>query len=94
MAKREVLGTMTCPECGKTGAEVKKQKGGLLYRWCPECNAQYFPRTEETSERLGRAAGIGARQEAPVTDTEQKQPVTAPPATAQKARPGFTLGGL
>ena len=93
MAKREVLGTMDCPECGMSGAEIKAQKTGLLYRWCPDCNAQYFPRTAEASERLGKKAGIGAAvAPAPVTGTEEKAPVM--PVTKQpgQKRSGFDMG--
>ena len=54
---REVIGHMDCPECGEA-AEVKRTKAGLAYRWCTECNAQYFPRTVEASERLiGKCSG-------------------------------------
>ena len=73
---REVLGHMACPECGSE-AEVKKQKNGLAYRWCTECNAQYFPRTAEASDRL--LANCGALKPAPVP--------AAKPATAPKADP-------
>ena len=52
MAIKEPVGTMICPECGLDGAHVKQAKSGLLYRWCPDCNAQYFPRTPEASDRL------------------------------------------
>lgn len=55
MAKRELVGHQDCPECGRSGAEVKVAKSGLVYRWCPDCNAQYFPRTVEASDRLRRA---------------------------------------
>lgn len=98
MAKREVLGVMDCPECGLSGAEVKRAKSGLLYRWCPECNAQYFPRTDEASARLAKRAGVGGAAVSPVTDTEKK---SAPAAVIEKAaaiKPatsaGFNLGGL
>lgn len=52
MAKKQMLGVMACPECGFPDAEIKPQKNGLLYRYCPDCNAQYFPRTVEASDRL------------------------------------------
>jgi len=92
MAKREVLGVMDCPECGMSGAEIKAQKSGLLYRWCPDCNAQYFPRTVEASARLGLKAGIGAVPVVPVTVTEEKAP--AMPVTKHPApkRDGFDMG--
>ena len=72
---REVIGHMDCPECGEA-AEVKRTKAGLAYRWCTECNAQYFPRTSEASDRLIAKCG-GTRSE--------PLPVTAPAAKAQKA---------
>jgi hypothetical protein len=94
MAKREVLGVMDCPECGMSGAEVKQAKSGLLYRWCPECNAQYFPRTDDASARLGKRAGIGAAPAvSPVTVTEVKTPDVVPvPAIKKPARAGFDFG--
>ena len=90
MSKREILGTMDCPECGMSGAEIKAQKTGLLYRWCPECNAQYFPRTAEASERLEARAGIGKASESPVTGTKQKAAIE--PKVSTPARAGFNLG--
>lgn len=90
---REVLGTMICPECGFEDAEVKRQSNpALAYRWCPECNAQYFARNPETTARLLEKIG-----HSPVTDTEppaaEKKPEPAPPpvavapATAPAAQP-------
>lgn len=65
---REVLGTMICPECGFEDAEVKRQSNpALAYRWCPECNAQYFARNPETTARLLEKIG-----HSPVTDTGPK----------------------
>lgn len=46
MAKTEVLGHMTCPDCGHDAAEIKRQKNGRLYRYCPENNCQFFARNE------------------------------------------------
>lgn len=75
---REVLGEMACPECGGV-AEVKRTKAGLAYRWCTDCNAQYFPRTPEASDRLLAKCGV---KPAPVTDTAPApEPKPAPKAT-------------
>lgn len=82
MAKREVLGTMDCPECGKSGAEVKEQKNGMAYRWCPECNAQYFTRTPETDARLRAKIG-GAK---PVTVSLQEPEAKTAPMPAPKPK--------
>jgi len=96
MAKRELLGHAKCPECGFDLAEVKAQKNGMLYRWCPDCEAQFFPRKAAASDRL-RA------QMSPVTVTEpepvkkdEPAPVTlpAPEPKNKKPSPGFSLGAL
>lgn len=87
MAAREILGTMTCPECGGA-AEVKPQKNGLAYRWCLDCHAQYFPRSAEASARL--LEKCGAAKPATVTaPAPEPAPAAAPaPAPKPKAKPG------
>lgn len=86
---REKLGECVCPECGFTGAEIKKQKSGLAYRWCPECNAQYFARCEATSGRLLAKCGAKPAEVAPVTVSvtlpEKKSEQEAKPITESKA---------
>lgn len=80
---REVLGTMACPECGGP-AEVKKQKNGLAYRWCIDCNAQYFPRTAEASDRLLTKCGAAKPAPAPVPKAD---PVTVSAPEEKPAAP-------
>ena len=84
---REVIGHMDCPECGGA-AEVKRTKAGLAYRWCTECNAQYFPRTAEASDRLIGKCTDAKLAPLPVTGTEPK-PAAAKvkPAPTPKAEP-------
>lgn len=84
---REVIGQMACPECGGE-AEVKRTKAGLAYRWCTECNAQYFPRTAEASDRLIGKCTDAKLAPLPVTGTEPK-PAAAKvkPAPTPKAEP-------
>lgn len=84
---REVIGHMACPECGGE-AEVKRTKSGLAYRWCTECNAQYFPRTAEASERLIGKCTDAKLAPLPVTGTEPKPaPAKVKPAPTPKAEP-------
>lgn len=44
MARAELLGLCACPECGFQDAEIRPDKGGNAYRFCPDCTAQYFSR--------------------------------------------------
>lgn len=86
MAK-EIIGTCACPECGMSGAEVKKTKAGLAYRWCPECHAQYFPRCAAASARLLEKCGIKPE---PVREPEPEPEAPKPslaPAQVQKPEP-------
>lgn len=51
-----ILGRAPCPECGFESAHVKQSEAkGTLYRYCPECGAQYFPRGPAATERLRTA---------------------------------------
>ena len=97
---REVLGTVACPECGFSEAQVKTAKSGFHYRYCPDCNAQFFARTPEASARLAAKAGAGTGTgrpaappevpAAPVRGTEKPAPAPRP----VQAKSGFALGGL
>lgn len=79
--KKEILGTLACPECGHDAAEVKQQKNGLPYRYCPECDAQYFPRTTAAGNRLWAKIGRDSEGGRSVTVTEARansEPVALP----------------
>lgn len=44
MASR-MIGRTACPECSFSSAHVKESEK-CLYRWCPECSAQYYAKTQ------------------------------------------------
>lgn len=91
---REIVGLMACPECGHPDAQVKRSKAGLLYRYCPECDAQYFARTAQASDRLEGKARAPAQAPAPAP-AQAPAPAPAPAPAAKPARAGgFSLGGL
>ncbi len=52
MARAELIGLMECPECGFSDAEVRPDKSGSPYRFCPDCTAQYFSRGGEKAKAL------------------------------------------
>lgn len=86
----EVLGSMACPECGRSGAIIKRQKTGRLYRFCAAgCQAQFFARNDE-QEKAMRA------NLAPVPVTGTDRPAAPGTGTAAPAAPkrGFSLGAL
>lgn len=78
---REKLGTMPCPECGHPEAEIKRQKCGVkIYRYCPECNAQFFARTPAQE-----AAMLKIINQNPVTVKEQEPENASPPQVSAPA---------
>lgn len=82
---RDVLAFCDCPECGDKRAEVKRTKNGLLYRWCPECFAQYFPKSKAASDRLAVRVGISTG-----TGTEPEQAAKPAPEPVQERKPAPT----
>jgi predicted nucleic acid-binding Zn-ribbon protein len=48
------LGRTNCPECGFDAAHVKRkeEEGKKAYRHCPNCGAQYFPRSSDQEKTL------------------------------------------
>lgn len=51
----QMLGRCVCPECGFASAHVKKTVGketAKAYRYCPECGAQYFTRSNRQENDL------------------------------------------
>jgi hypothetical protein len=50
--KKPPIGHMACPECDHDHAEVLLDKNGKPYRYCPNCNAQYFSRDAARAKNL------------------------------------------
>lgn len=98
MAAKTPLGHVECPECGFEAAEIRADKNGHLYRYCPDCSAQYFTRGELVREKNLRArmrpvtepvteAGQGAPRPPVAAHPIKPQPAPKPPAAAQPIKP-------
>lgn len=86
MASR-MIGRAACPECGFSSAHVK-QSEKCLYRYCPECGAQYNTRTDrQRTDLMAKTRAIEAPA-APATDTATP---TASPTPAAEAVPASTV---
>ena len=81
---RKLLGHMQCPECDFDEAEVKEDKNGHPYRFCPDCNAQQFTRGDEL-----RIANMFKKMR-PVKSAAAPAPEQKPAAPARGA--GTLLG--
>lgn len=47
----QIIGRSACPECDFKAAHVK-QGPKSIYRYCPECGSQYFPRNARQLDLL------------------------------------------
>lgn len=91
----KVLGLCTCPECDFPDAEIKEDKNGHPYRYCPDCNVQTFSRGEPKRaqnmlKKMRPLPGNGNTEPA----APAAKPVTnnPPPPAAKKS--GFALDQL
>lgn len=107
MAAGKLVGHVACPECKTSGAEVKEDKNGHLYRWCPDCNAQYFTRGDDRRMKnlreqmtpLPAPSSEPAKvDQPPAASSKRATPDPAPSDPAMKGSPQgrkpFSLGDL
>lgn len=101
MARGELIGLMDCPECGFVEAEVRPDKSGHAYRFCPDCTAQYFSRGGEKEKAL--LAKVRRSTEPPIVAADvpvalssenATETPAAPPGPAKPKRVAFDLGAL
>ncbi len=100
MASR-MIGRATCPECGFGSAHVK-QSEKCHYRYCPECSAQYYAKSDRQVADLLAKTRVDTPAPGPSPTGSEKTPEPAVPATppapptptaatptAPKRRPGL-----
>jgi uncharacterized Zn finger protein (UPF0148 family) len=96
--KRPIEGHIACPICDHPDAEVKRDKNGALYVFCPDCNAQVFTRgCQRKQAALMRKMRSTAQPEPPAPPEEKPEapkPETAstPQPTPAKKRAGLLIG--
>ena len=52
MEKKKVIGHINCPTCGFETMEVKEDKNGKAFAFCPDCATQVFTRNDFRDKRL------------------------------------------
>lgn len=88
-----MIGRATCPECGFGSAHVK-QSEKCHYRYCPECSAQYYAKSErQVADLLAKTRldkpGSGATPTGSVPTPKSADPAT-PAATHTPSGPTDT----
>lgn len=78
-----MIGRSTCPECGFSGAHVKRSEK-CTYRYCPECGAQHHARTPRQLADL-------ASKTRPLEGTPTPTPSPTPEPTAAAPEQAATL---
>ena len=80
--KKTVIGHVDCPVCEYDDAQVKEDKNGHAFIFCPDCAAQTFTRNEFRDRRL-RAR----MRPVTVTVTEPLQNEPAAPTVTEQTKP-------
>lgn len=87
MASR-MIGRAPCPECGFSAAHVK-QSEKCLYRYCPDCQAQYNTRNErQRTDLMAKTRPIDGAAPA----GEPVAPAATVPASTATATPSTGEG--
>lgn len=89
MAKGEVIGHVACPLCGLE-AEVKTDKNGNPYVFCPDCTCQVLTHGGPRADLLRRRMRpVGQAEEAAAEEVPAEVPA---PAAAQAQRRNRFMG--
>lgn len=73
--QKNVIGHVECPVCDHADAQVKEDKNGHAFIFCPDCAAQTFTRNEFRDRRLRarmRPVTVTVTEPLPI-ETEQEQ---------------------
>jgi hypothetical protein len=88
----QIVGRTHCPECGFESAHVKRSER-CLYRYCPECTAQYMAaggnRERKEADLLAktRPVAVAGKTAEPAAPDPADPPTTASAGTASDAVP-------
>jgi ssDNA-binding Zn-finger/Zn-ribbon topoisomerase 1 len=84
-----IIGRTACPECEFEAAHVKLKtdpapgKEALPYRYCPQCGAQYHPRSKAAAASLLKKTRLEGSSSAEVSPARAHEaPSSAPDAIA------------
>lgn len=94
--KKPIEGHIDCPICDHPDAEVKLDKNGALYVFCPDCNAQVFtrgcPRKQAALLRKMRPIETPEPEEKPEAPTATPTPDPSTQPRPEKKRAGLLIG--
>ena len=106
MARGALIGLCDCPECAFPDAEIRPDKGGAPYRYCPDCYAQYFSRgaPHKVKNLLAKIRAMAAEISpptppiiaaiVPVAVLKKNATETTATKAAPATRKAFSLGDL
>lgn len=87
MSKKEAIGHMECPTCKHADAEVKEDKNGHAFLFCPDCATQVFTRNPHRDHHMRknmRPVTVTGTEPAPAPVTAPKQEPAPTPAPEKK----------
>ena len=85
MTKKTPIGHMECPTCKHPDAEVKEDKNGHAFLFCPDCATQVFTRNPHRDRHMRKnMRPVTVTEPAPATVTKPEPPPAPPPAPEKK----------
>ncbi len=91
---KTAIGFIGCPVCGFVDMEIREDKNGAPYCYCPDCNIQIFTRTEERGNLLkARMRLVAPLEPAPAAGDETFAPVSDTEKTPPNRKPRRTMMG-
>lgn len=84
--KKQAIGHIACPVCDHPDAQVKEDKNGHAFIFCPDCAAQTFTRNDfrdkKLRSRMRAVDPVTVTVTEPIQTEPPKQPVTVPTVPA------------
>lgn len=81
--QKTIIGHIDCPTCGHADMQVKEDKNGHAFGFCPDCASQLFTRNDFRDKRLReRMRPVTVTVTEPKPAEPPEQPVTAPTVPA------------
>lgn len=86
--KKELIGHVDCPVCEYIDAQVKEDKNGHSFIFCPDCAAQTFTRNDFRDKRLrARMRPVTVTVTEPLQAEPPEPAITVPTKQTAKASP-------
>lgn len=85
--KKSVIGHANCPTCGYADAEIKEDKNGAAFLFCPDCATQVFTRNQHRDHCMRKNMRAVIAVTVTVTEPTTPEPQEPQASAAKQAAP-------